>query len=256
MCTSTSPGRTHWEGLRPARRALAAGGFTAFFDMPLNSSPPTIDGAAFDAKLQAAAAGARVDFGFWGGLVPGNLDQLEDLAERGVIGFKAFMSNSGIDEFVHARRRDALRGHGARARGWACWSPSTPRTTPLTGRARAAPAPGALPGLAPDRGRGRGDRPRDRLRRGHRLRAAHRPRLQRPRASRWWPRPARAASTSPARPARTTCGSPSDDSRRSARSPSAPRRCDPTPSAERLWQLVKTGAATWSPPTIPPRPPA
>jgi allantoinase len=96
------PGRTHWEGLETGTAALAAGGFTAFFDMPLNSSPPTIDGAAFDAKLQAARAHARVDYGFWGGLVPGNLDQLEDLAERGVVGFKAFMSNSGIDEFVHA----------------------------------------------------------------------------------------------------------------------------------------------------------
>ena len=96
------PGRTHWEGLETGTAALAAGGFTAFFDMPLNSSPPTIDGAAFDAKLLAARASARVDYGFWGGLVPGNLDHLEDLAERGVVGFKAFMSNSGIDEFVHA----------------------------------------------------------------------------------------------------------------------------------------------------------
>ena len=37
------PGRTHWEGLATGSAALAAGGFTAFFDMPLNSSPPTID---------------------------------------------------------------------------------------------------------------------------------------------------------------------------------------------------------------------
>jgi allantoinase len=96
------PGRTHWEGLETGTAALAAGGFTAFFDMPLNSSPPTTDGAAFDAKLAAARAAARVDYGFWGGLVPGNLDHLEELAERGVIGFKAFMSNSGIDEFRHA----------------------------------------------------------------------------------------------------------------------------------------------------------
>jgi allantoinase len=96
------PGRTHWEGLETGTAALAAGGFTAFFDMPLNSSPPVIDGAAFDAKLQAARACARVDYGFWGGLVPGNLEHLEGLAERGVVGFKAFMSNSGIDEFARA----------------------------------------------------------------------------------------------------------------------------------------------------------
>ena len=60
-----------------------------------------LDGAAFDAKLEAARAASCVDFGLWGGLVPGNLDRLEELAERGVIGFKAFMSNSGIDEFAH-----------------------------------------------------------------------------------------------------------------------------------------------------------
>src|SRR5262249_45255699 len=35
----------------------------------------------------------------WGGLVPGNLDKLEELADRGVVGFKAFMANSGIDDF-------------------------------------------------------------------------------------------------------------------------------------------------------------
>jgi allantoinase len=96
------PGRTHWEGLATGSAALAAGGFTAFFDMPLNSTPPTVDAAGFDAKLAAARASSRVDYGLWGGLVPGNQRHLEALAERGVIGFKAFMSNSGIDEFAHA----------------------------------------------------------------------------------------------------------------------------------------------------------
>jgi len=95
------PGRTEWEGLATGSAALAAGGYTAFFDMPLNSSPPVVDGAAFDAKLAAARASSCVDFGLWGGLVPGRLDRLEELAERGVVGLKAFMSNSGIDEFAH-----------------------------------------------------------------------------------------------------------------------------------------------------------
>jgi allantoinase len=93
------PGRTHWEGFVTGSRALAAGGATTFFDMPLNSSPPTLDGPSFDAKLAAAKAGSLVDFALWGGLVPQNLDQLEELHGRGVIGFKAFMSNSGIEDF-------------------------------------------------------------------------------------------------------------------------------------------------------------
>ncbi|MSU59408.1 MAG: allantoinase AllB [Pedosphaera sp.] len=93
------PGRAHWEGIETGSRALAAGGGTMFFDMPLNSSPPTLDAASFDKKLLAAQDKSFADFALWGGLVPGNLDKLEELAARGVIGFKAFMSNSGIEDF-------------------------------------------------------------------------------------------------------------------------------------------------------------
>lgn len=93
------PGRTHWEGFATGTAALAAGGTTTFFDMPLNAHPPTLDAESFDLKLEAAQAASLVDFALWGGLVPGNLAQLDELAERGVIGFKAFMSNSGIDDF-------------------------------------------------------------------------------------------------------------------------------------------------------------
>src|SRR4051812_13272245 len=96
------PGREHWEGLATGTAALAAGGVTGFFDMPLNSSPPLLDAAAFDAKLAAAQVSARVDFGFWGGLVPGNRGRLAELAARGVVGFKAFMCDSGIAEFPAA----------------------------------------------------------------------------------------------------------------------------------------------------------
>jgi allantoinase len=93
------PGRTHWEGFATGTRALATGGTTTFFDMPLNSTPPTLDATSFRLKQQAAQANAYVDFALWGGLVPGNLDRLEELAACGVIGLKAFMSNSGIDDF-------------------------------------------------------------------------------------------------------------------------------------------------------------
>jgi allantoinase len=50
-------------------------------------------------KHDAAGASSLVDFGLWGGIVPGNVEQLEELAARGVVGFKAFMSNSGIEDF-------------------------------------------------------------------------------------------------------------------------------------------------------------
>lgn len=93
------PGRAEWEGFATGTAALAAGGTTTYFDMPLNSHPPTIDAAAFDLKCAAARAASLVDFGLWGGLVPGNIERMEELAERGVVGFKAFMSNSGMADF-------------------------------------------------------------------------------------------------------------------------------------------------------------
>ncbi|HEU0116096.1 MAG TPA: amidohydrolase family protein, partial [Thermomicrobiales bacterium] len=96
------PGRTEWEGWATGSAALAAGGGTIAIDMPLNSSPPTLDGASFDAKRAAAEASSRVDFALWGGLTPDNLGTLEELAARGVVGFKAFMANSGIDDFQAA----------------------------------------------------------------------------------------------------------------------------------------------------------
>jgi allantoinase len=93
------PGRTEWETIACGSAALAAGGYTSYVDMPLNSLPVTTDTAAFDLKLAAAEKSAIVDFGIWGGLVPGNVDELDALMDRGVLGFKAFMCPSGIDEF-------------------------------------------------------------------------------------------------------------------------------------------------------------
>jgi allantoinase len=96
------PGRAHWEGFLTGTAALAAGGTTTAIDMPLNAVPPTVDGAAFDAKVAAAQGALHVDVALWGGLVPGDVDRLDELAARGVVGFKAFMSASGVDEFPAA----------------------------------------------------------------------------------------------------------------------------------------------------------
>jgi allantoinase len=93
------PGRTEWETIASGSAALAAGGYTAYVDMPLNNLPVTVDAAAFDAKLKASRRSSVVDFGLWGGLVPGNVRELSAMHERGAMGFKAFMCPSGIDEF-------------------------------------------------------------------------------------------------------------------------------------------------------------
>jgi len=104
------PGRTEWETIATGSGALAAGGYTTFIDMPLNSRPVTTSGVAFDAKLRAAAASSVADFGLWGGMVPDNLVHLEELVQRGVMGFKAFMCPSGIDDFPQSDDRTLREG--------------------------------------------------------------------------------------------------------------------------------------------------
>jgi allantoinase len=104
------PGRADWEGWDTGTAALAAGGVTCCADMPLNSVPATLDGASFDAKVAAARGRARIDFALWGGLVPGNLDGMDELAGRGAVGFKAFMTPSGVPEFAHVDADQLGRG--------------------------------------------------------------------------------------------------------------------------------------------------
>jgi allantoinase len=93
------PGRTEWEGFTTATQAAATGGVTTLVDMPLNCIPVTTDAEALAIKLAATTAQLWVDVGFWGGVVPGNADALASLVAAGVLGCKAFMVDSGIDEF-------------------------------------------------------------------------------------------------------------------------------------------------------------
>lgn len=100
------PGRTEWEGFDTATQAAAAGGVTSLVDMPLNSLPVTTTREALEQKKLASALKCHVDVGFWGGVVPGNAADLEELAEGGVLGCKAFLVHSGIDEFPNSTAAD------------------------------------------------------------------------------------------------------------------------------------------------------
>ena len=93
------PGRTEWEGFNSATRSAIAGGITTLVDMPLNSSPVTTSVKAFEEKITATKNKLHTNVGFWGGVVPGNTNEIEKLIEKGVLGFKAFLTHSGIDEF-------------------------------------------------------------------------------------------------------------------------------------------------------------
>jgi allantoinase len=100
------PGRTEWEGFATATRSAAAGGVTTLVDMPLNSIPATTTRKALRVKAEAARGRINVDVGFWGGVVPGNAGELAGLIEDGVLGFKAFLVPSGVDEFPHVGEAD------------------------------------------------------------------------------------------------------------------------------------------------------
>jgi allantoinase len=108
------PGRTHWEGYATGSAAAAAGGITTFLDMPLNNDPPTLDGASLDVKIAAVADKSVVDYGLWGGIVPGNLDRLAELRAGGVVAAKAFMCHSGLDGYPGV---DDAALYGALVRG-------------------------------------------------------------------------------------------------------------------------------------------
>ncbi len=96
------PGRTHWEGFDTATRAAAFGGITTLIDMPLNSSPVTTTGAAFWEKIQASEGKRHVHCGFWGGVVDENKQHVQELIDAGCLGFKAFLTHSGIADFPNA----------------------------------------------------------------------------------------------------------------------------------------------------------
>ena len=102
------PGRTDWEGFATATRAAGAGGVTTLVDMPLNSIPPTTTQAGFAQKLAAAKGQCWIDVAFWGGLIPGNTNQLKPLLDAGVCGFKCFLVHSGVDEFPHVTETNLL----------------------------------------------------------------------------------------------------------------------------------------------------
>jgi allantoinase len=109
------PGREHWEGYSTGSMAAAAGGITTVMEMPLNATPPTINAANLHHKQTAVHDKSLIDYALWGGLVDNNVTDLADLHAGGVIGFKGFMSSSGVDfarindDVLYAGLREAAR---------------------------------------------------------------------------------------------------------------------------------------------------
>ena len=87
------PGLTHKGDLATESAAAVAGGITSFMDMP-NTSPPTLDSAALEAKYAAAAGRARGNYGFYMGTSTGNIDAIRALDPKAAPGVKIFMGAS------------------------------------------------------------------------------------------------------------------------------------------------------------------
>ncbi len=100
------PGRTEWEGFASATQAAAAGGITTVVDMPLNCIPATVNAAAAELKRASLSGQMHVNVAFWGGVVPGNTQELKGLRDFGISGAKCFLCPSGVDEFPHVGRAE------------------------------------------------------------------------------------------------------------------------------------------------------
>ena len=103
------PGRAEWEGLHFATRAAAAGGYTSLIDMPLNCLPATTTVVALEMKREAARGCCRVDWAAWGGVVSDNQADIEALADAGVLGFKCFLIDAGIEGFSMVTEQELRR---------------------------------------------------------------------------------------------------------------------------------------------------
>ncbi|KAI5364217.1 Putative dihydroorotase, metal-dependent hydrolase, composite domain superfamily, allantoinase [Septoria linicola] len=100
------PGRTEWEGFWTGTQAAAFGGVTTVVDMPLNAIPPTTTINGLKEKVAAAQGQCWVDVGFYGGIIPGNAQELKPLVKAGVRGFKGFLIDSGVEEFPAVSSED------------------------------------------------------------------------------------------------------------------------------------------------------
>lgn len=91
------PGPSHKEDLASGSAGAAAGGVTAFFEMP-NTSPLTITAAAIDDKLNRASGRCWTDYAFYVGGAAASIATLPELEyKKGICGVKIFMGASTGD---------------------------------------------------------------------------------------------------------------------------------------------------------------
>ena len=105
------PHPEEFEGFENGSRAAAAGGVTTVIEMP-QADPPTVTAERWRRKRESAQSSTLVDFGLWGGLVPGQTAaERSELVDLGAAGFKAYMcgSDPSFSKVDDAQLLDALR---------------------------------------------------------------------------------------------------------------------------------------------------
>jgi allantoinase len=100
-----TPGFEDREDFEHASLAAAYGGVTSIIDMPCTSKPPVTNLKNLQTKDAAIKGRSWIDYAFWGGIAGNDFSaginlkkQITELAEAGVVGFKAYLI-SGMDSF-------------------------------------------------------------------------------------------------------------------------------------------------------------
>lgn len=101
-----TPGFEDREDFGHGSLAAAIGGVTMIVDMPCTSLPPVTSMENLHAKLKSIYGRSWVDYAFWGGISGNDFknekdiqQQIRELTEAGVIGFKAYLT-SGMETFT------------------------------------------------------------------------------------------------------------------------------------------------------------
>jgi allantoinase len=110
-----TPGFEEREDFEHGSLAAAVGGVTTVVDMPDTSIPPVTSIENMHAKLNATYGSSWVDYAFWGGISGIDFEkgkdiqqQIRDLTEAGVVGFKAYLL-SGMKTFTDLTPRQMLQ---------------------------------------------------------------------------------------------------------------------------------------------------
>ena len=87
------PGLTEKADITTESKAALAGGVTSFIDMP-NTIPPTTTMAALETKQQIAAEKSLINYGFFLGATPNNLNELLQADPQQVPGIKMYLGST------------------------------------------------------------------------------------------------------------------------------------------------------------------